>query len=78
MVPGSGNNVTSDMTSWSVVVLPDVFQRPGKLLYFSAFFVNTNPVYVQIWRATSTSDQLTLVYNQKVFPQTVNQVETVS
>ena len=78
VVPGGSDDVMADLTSWSVIVLPDEFQTRGKLLYFSAIFVNTTPVYLQIWRPGNTSDQLVLVYNKKVFPQTLNEIETVS
>ena len=79
VVPGCStcDDVVSDLTSWSVIVLPDEFLTSGKLLYFSAFFVRTTPVYVQIWRPGNTSDQFMLVYYQKVFPQTPNKIETV-
>jgi len=77
VVPGTDDGMTSDLTSWSVVVLPDEFLRPGKLLYFSAFFVKTTPVYLQIWRPDNTSNQLVLHYNKKLFPRAANQIETV-
>jgi len=78
VVPGTTNGMTSLLTSWSAIVLPDKFRQHGKLLHFSAFFVSTTPVYLQIWRPGNTSQQLMLVYNQKVFPQTTNSVETVN
>jgi len=78
VVPGTSDGVTSDLTSWSVIVLPDEFLRPGKLLYFSAFFVDTTPVYLQVWRPGNASDQLTLVYNGKVYPRALNEIQTVS
>jgi len=77
VVPGRSNDVASELTSWSVIVLPDEFLKAGKLLYFSAFFVSRTPLYVQIWRPGSSSDQLELVYNQKVYPQTLNEIQTV-
>jgi len=86
VIPGTSDGVTSDLTSWSeivlpaewsVIVLPDEFLRHGKLLYFSAFFVDTTPVYLQVWRPGNTSDQLTLVYNKKVYPQALNEIQTV-
>ena len=81
LMPGGGGgecDVTSELTSWSAMVLPDEFPRPGKLLYFSAFFVASTPVYLQIWRPVNGSNDLMSVHSQKVFPRTVNQVETVS
>ena len=78
VVPGTNNSVTSDLTSWSAIVLPDEFVSDGKLLYFSAFFVSNTPVYLQIWRPVNTSEQLTLVYYIKVFPQALNTIQTVS
>jgi len=78
VVPGTNDNVTSDVTSWSAIVLPDEFVSDGKLLYFSAFFVSNTPVYLQIWRPVNTSEQLTLVYYIKVFPETLNTVQMVS
>ena len=81
LMPAGGGgeyDVTSELTSWSAMVLPDEFPRPGKLLYFSAFFVASTPVYLQIWRPVNGSNDLMLVHSQKVFPRTVNQVETVS
>lgn len=78
VVPGTSNNVVSDLTSWSTIVLPDEFVKRGKLVYFSAIFVDMTPTHLQIWRPGNSSDQLTLVYNKKVFPQALNQIETVS
>ena len=78
VVPGTNDSVTSDLTSWSAIVLPDEFLSDGKLLHFVAFFVSNTPVYVQIWRPVNASEQLTLVYYVKVFPQALNMVEMVS
>ena len=78
VVPGTNSSVTSDLTSWSAIVLPDEFVSDGKLLYFSAFFVSNTPVYLQIWRPVNTSKQLTLVSYIKVFPQALNTIQTVS
>ena len=78
VVPGTNDSVTSELTSWSAIVLPDEFLSDGKLLYFMAFFVSDTPVYLQIWRPGNASQQLTLAYYMKVFPQTLNEVQTVS
>jgi len=78
VVPASGDGVTPDLTSWSVVVLPDQFTRPGKLLHFLAYFISTTPVYLQVWRPGNTSNQLTIVYYTKVYPRELNQIVTVS
>ena len=78
VVPGTNDSVTSEMTSWSAIVLPDEFLSDGKLLHFVAFFVSNTPVYLQIWRPVNASQQLTLVYYVKVFPQALNMVEMVS
>ena len=77
VVPGTSDAMPSDLITWSVIVLPEEFPAAGKLLYFSAFFVKTSPVYLQIWRPVNGSDQLVLAYNAKVFPRAVNQIQTV-
>ena len=75
-MPGTNDSVTSELTSWSAIVLPDEFLSDGKLLYFTAFFVSDTPVYLQIWRPGNAS--MTIAHHIKVFPRTLNVVETVS
>ena len=77
VVPGTTDGMTADLTSWSVMVLPAEFPQAGRLLYFSAFFVRTSRVYLQIWRPVNDSNELVLAYNVKVSPRAVNQIQTV-
>jgi hypothetical protein len=75
-VPGDSNEMTSSLTTGSVVIMPDTFPQAGSLTYFTVFFVSQTPVNLQVWRQNDTNG-FYLVYSKNVVPHAVDEPETV-
>ena len=73
LLPGSVN----DLTLGLIIILSSPFSADGRLAAFSAFFVSLDPVYLQIWRLSSTATSYDLVYIQRVVPYSVNVAQMV-
>jgi hypothetical protein len=71
LLPGTVQPLTSSAT----VIVPGAFPNATYLAYFSVFFANSTPVYLQIWRPGGSS--YSVVYSTRVQPMASNYAQTI-